>query len=501
MLQMVLASAAGSLSVADLARAGGEAMAAQTEIFGNRDWESFLIGSQRAMTGFMKAEPTMTALTAFQKVVSLEREALEALIGQVDPATTGLTEIAERLVAAVGGNAANLKGTPFGTQETLGVLAGLTGTKGQGVGANVVAAITGSIDEMRGRTEEDWRRQTEEPAAQFALAKDVGQRDTGSLLLEVARPASLAIVKHLPQIELAAMGLLAAWGGGKAIGMARRGISWWRGTGGASGASGGLAGAVGPSAVATMRVGTLIVSSMPGAGRVGSGPILSADGKLARSGTGGGVVSRTAGRTGRLAGAAGTIARVGKGIPRVGAGLAALTVVPALLSGDRRGAAQATAGLAGSWGGGVAGAKLGALIGTAMAPGVGTAIGAAIGGLGGTVAGWWAAERAAGAVLDAGAEDGEPRRAGRGRWRRGALDVRDTAPEVPVAPHAAGRVVNVDHQDHSRIEITVQGAGDPQATAEAVADEIERRNNRGRRSRARQVRELSLDDPRPDPAF
>ena len=530
MLQMVLASAAGSLSVADLARAAGEAMAAQTEIFGNRDWESFLIGSQRAMTGFMKAEPTMTAVSAFTKVMSLEREALEALIGEVDPKTTGITEIAERLVAAVGGNAANLKGTPFGTQETLGVLAGLTGEKGQAVGANVVAAITGSIDKMRGRTEQVWQRQTDEPAAQIALAKDIGQRDTGNLLLQVARPAALAVVKHLPKIELAATGLLAIWAGGKVFGMARTGVNFVRGQRGAPGAVGGGLASVGASSVATMRVGTLIVSTMAGGGAAGGGAILGPDGRPARGGTvAGSAGGRPQSPRGRFAGAAGGLATVGRRIPYAAGAIAALTAGPALLKGDVGGAVQATAGVAGGWGGALGGAKLGAAIGTALAPGVGTAIGAALGGIGGSILGWMAAERVTGSLLSAtagGADVAEaetPRRTGHARRRRrtppqAAQDEaeaetprrtgharrrRRTPPqaaqdEVPIAPHAASRTVIDNRQDHSRIEVTVQGADDPRETAAAVADEVERRSANRRRQRDRQARDLSLDDPRPD---
>ena len=180
MSQMVLSAAAGSLAVADLARGAGEAMATQTEIFGNRNWETFLEMSQRVMTGYMKAEPALTAQAQFQKVLSLEREALTALIGQVDPETTSPVDIAARIMAAVGGDVARLKGTPFGTQETLGALAGLTGAKGQDVGQLVTDAIRGSAAELRARIDPDWIRQTETPAAQVDLAQDLAQRDSGA---------------------------------------------------------------------------------------------------------------------------------------------------------------------------------------------------------------------------------------------------------------------------------------------------------------------------------
>ena len=191
------------------------------------------------------------------------------------------------------------------------------------------------------------------------------------------------------------------------------------------------------STVATMRVGTLIVSSMPGgAGTGGRGPILGPDGKPAQksgaggrrttgvpaAGSSGGVVGRTAGRASRFTGWART---AGRGIPYAGAGIAALSLVPALASGNTRNVVQSTAGLAGGWGGMLGGAKMGGFLGAFAGP-FGAAIGGAIGGLIGGGAGWWAAGKAVNALdpdtwrprvdveLDA---EGRPTQSVRGRVR------------------------------------------------------------------------------------
>ena len=417
MLQMVLASAAGALSVADLARSAGEAMAAQTEVFGNRDWESFLVAAQRGMTGFQKAEVTMTALTAFAKRMSLERPELEKLIGPVDPATTSVTEIAQRLMAAARGDVSNLKGTPFGTEETVGILAGLTGAKGQEVGANVVAGITGSMEELVARTQDTWRRQTEEPAAQMELGRDLAQRDVGNQLLGIWRPATQAIVSHLPQIEVAAMGLLAAFGVGKLAGWARGGYLWARGRGRAGAGGGALAGAA-ASTVATMRVGTLIVSSMPGG--AGGGAILGPDGRPARRP--GGTAARTGGGRGLLQRTAG----LSRGLPLAAAGIGAIDVGANLLAGDGRGAAQSAAGAVGSFAATAGLAKAGAMLGTLIAPGIGTAVGGLLGAAAGGLGGYWFGHKVAGYAIEAAAigedetaeERAQPRRSVRRRGRR-----------------------------------------------------------------------------------
>ena len=309
------------------------------------------------------------------------------------------------------------------------------------------------------------------------------------------------------------------------------------------------------STVATMRVGTLIVSSMPGGGGAGGrGPILGPDGKPAQksggggrrttgvpaAGSSGGVVGRTAGRAGRFA----SWSRIGRGIPYVGAGIAALSLAPAVASGDTRNIVQSTAGLAGSLGL----AKLGAAIGTAIAPGIGTAIG----GLAGGLIGWFAGEQAAAALdpgtwrprvdveldengrpkqsvrgrvrerglvartagverepdeedVDAEDADNQPRRSVRGRVRQKELEARGAGPEL----RPARRSVTYDHSDHSdrRVNniapgaITVQAAEDPEATAEAVADRVMEITEQERGRRDRRLQDTTLENTDPDPVL
>ena len=548
MYQGLQAAMSGALSFADLARSGGEAMSAQTEIYGNRNWEDFLLSSQQIMTGFMKAEPTMTAYAALLKIFSLEREALTKQIGRVEPGASPI-DVANRLVASVGGNIAALKGTPFGTQETLGALAGLVGQKGQALGAQVKPAINLSRDELWAGLEPAWRRQAETPAAALEIAQDISQRDLGGPLMTLWRPATMALVTHLPKIELGVAALVAAYGATKAVSWIRRGVAGWRGHGTPTPSTpgGGFSGA--PGAVATMRVGTLIVGSVPGGvPRTAPGTILGPDGKpvprgqsAPPKGSSGGHGVRP-GRPGRLAGWSRTLGRAGRGIPYAGAGIAALSLLPAVASGDTRSVVQSTAGLAGSLGL----AKLGAAIGTAIAPGIGTAIG----GLAGSLIGWFAGDQAA-AKLDpdtwrprvdveldengrpkqsvrgrvrrndlvartAGVErepdeedvdtedvDGQPRSV-RGRVRRNELSVRGTVPELQPAR------ATYDHSDHSDRRstvniapgaITVQAAEDPEATAEAVADRVMEITERERGRRDRRIRDAALEDPDPDPVL
>ena len=191
------------------------------------------------------------------------------------------------------------------------------------------------------------------------------------------------------------------------------------------------------STVATMRVGTLIVGSMPGGvPRTAPGTILGPDGKpvprgqsAPPKGSSGGHGVRP-GRPGRLAGWSRTLGRAGRGIPYAGAGIAALSLLPAVASGDTRSVVQSTAGLAGSLGL----AKLGAAIGTAIAPGIGTAIG----GLAGSLIGWFAGDQAA-AKLDPDTwrprvdveldENGRPKQSVRGRVRERGLVARTAGVE------------------------------------------------------------------------
>lgn len=505
MFQGLQAAMTGALSFADLARSGGEAMAAQTEIFGNRDWESFLVASQQVMTGFMKAEPTMTAYTAFLKILSLEREELTKLIGQVEAGANPI-DVAKRLVASVGGDIANLKGTPFGTQETLGALAGLVGRKGQALGAQVEPAIAVSREELWANLEPVWQRQAETPAAAIEVAQDLAQRDTGGVLMRLWRPATTALVRHLPKIELGIVGLAAAYGAVRLVGAAGRGIRWWRGgSGGAPGVGGGPAGA-GLSTVATMRVGTLIVSSMPGGGAGGSRTILGPDGRPVRSAPGSGG-SAAGGRGGSpTRGRGGLVGRLGglsRRMPYLGLALGGIGVGTELMQGNLRGAAQQSGGVAGGWGGAVAGAAAGAALGS-FVPLIGTTIGATIGGLIGALSGNVIGDAVSGEILNAFGEvdADETRRSVRGRTRQRELDERDVPPAVELRPASRG-VVNVHNEfpDHSRVEITVQAADDPHATGEAVADAVASRAERRRRQRERRIRDTVMDDLPPDAAF
>ena len=551
MYQGLQAAMSGALSFADLARSGGEAMSAQTEIYGNRSWEDFLLSSQQIMTGFMKAEPTMTAYAALLKIFSLEREALTKQIGQIEPGTSPI-DVANRLVASVGGDIAALKGTPFGTQETLGALAGLVGQKGQALGAQVEPAINLSRDELWAGLEPAWRRQAETPAAALEVAQDISQRDLGGPLMTLWRPATMALVTHLPKIELGVAALVAAYGATKAVSWIRRGVEAFRGRGTPTPSTpGGGFGGGAASAVATMRVGTLIVGSMPGGGasKTTPGTILGPDGKPVPRGQGappkgssGGPGVRP-GRPGRLAGWSRALGRTGRGIPYVGAGIAALSLAPAVASGDTRRVVQSTAGLAGSLGF----AKLGAAIGTAIAPGIGTAIG----GLAGGLIGWFAGEQAAARLdpdtwrprvdveldengrptqsvrgrvrergllartagverepdeddVDAEDVDGQPKRSVRGRVRQKELEARGAALEL----QPAQRTATYDQSDHSdrRVNIapgaiTVQAAEDPEATAEAVADRVMEITEQERGRRDRRLRDTALEDPDPDPVL
>ena len=272
------------------------------------------------------------------------------------------------------------------------------------------------------------------------------------------------------------------------------------------------------STVATMRVGTLIVSSMPGRGaptpRSAPGTILGPDGRPAPKGGGAaprGAGAGSGGRPGRLAGWGRALRAGGRGIPYAGAAVAGLTLLPAAASGDTRSVVQSTAGLAGSLGL----AKLGAAIGTAIAPGIGTAIG----GLAGSIVGWFAGERAAEAVLDRDEGDRTPPQHPRLRPRQRDDLVARTAgverepeevdgdegdrtppqhPRLRPRQREGERSVTYDHSDHRTTNnITVQAADDPARTAEMVADEVERRQRR----RDRRIRDTVLEDPDPDPEF
>ena len=549
MHQTLLATAKGSLSQAELARGAGEAVSAQTNAFGDRSFENFLLASQQTMTGYMKAEPALTAMTSLMTVLAVEREALTKQIGSVQPGGS-LIDVADRIVASVGGEVSALKGTPFGSQEVVRALNALTGQTGRDLGTEIQSLISAPLEDLQRVTDLRWQRQADEPAAAIEVAQDIGQRDMGGPLMTLWRPATLALVTHLPKIELGVAALVAAYGVTKAASWVGRGVSWWRGRGRAPGApEGGFGGT--PSAVATMRVGTLIVGSMPGGApgtRAAPGTILGSDGKPAPRG-GGGAVPRGgggAGRPGRLAGWGRALRAGGRGIPYAGAAVAGLTLLPAVASGDTRSVAQSTAGLAG----GLAFAKMGAAIGTAIALGIGTAIG----GLAGSVIGWFAGEQAGAALLNRdtwrprvdveldergrpaqsvrgrvrqqerglmartsgvpeevdvdveGVEDEDlaadikldrPRRSVRGRVRQQELNSR--APEL--RPAAARSVTyNSDNSDRRTTvnnTITVQAADDPARTAEMVADEVERRQRR----RDRRIRATVLEDPEPDPEF
>ena len=103
-------------------------------------------------------------------------------------------------------------------------------------------------------------------------------------------------------------------------------------------------------------------------------------------------------------------------------------------------------------------------------------------------------------VDDEGADYDRPRRSVRGLSRQRELSAREDGPQIEPAP-VAGVVNHYQTDDHSRVEITVQAAADPQVTAERVADEVERRQMRSRHARNRRIRTTANEDPAPDPIY
>ena len=514
--QTIASGWSGSIEAADLARSATEAIAAQTEVFGNRSGADFLIAAQRAQKGYGKADPTMTALATFARVATIKRQDIEQLIGSTEG--LGLHEVAEKLVAATGSIEA-LSQTKLFEQENIAAIAGITGQAGTAVGRAVEDTIRQPDAELTQTVDAAWRRQAETTAALLEVAKERAQQEAAGWIGAPMRFAVQQVTAH--QSKLMSAGVLAAAGYGT-YRLARGARSLFgRVRGG--GAGGGLAGA-GLSTVATMRVGTLIVSSMPGAGgrpgaarRAARGAAATGAATTGAAATGAaatGAAATGAAATGMFRRAGGMFRRQGallravagktKGVVR-GAAPIALTlggieVASSLAAGDREGAVESAAGTGGALAGTAAGAAAGAAIGSVV-PIVGTAIGGLIGGLAGGGLGYWGGSSAADWAMG----DDDEGAAGQATAAGQAPDAGDLTP-FHIA-HYFGRgagqdpaTVTIDDSVHVTIQPRTDGS-DPAGLAREVADEVERRQVRTRQARHQRLRASVVDDTAVDPAF
>ena len=290
MLQAIAGGHLGAMSAADLARTGASAATAQAEILGDRDIGAFFQSAQQIRGGFGNADSAMTALAMLTTTLATQREALTKQIGPVE-AGTGVVELADRLAASVGGELSRLKG-PFASIEIQRALAGITGEKGRATGAAVAPVFAAPIETLRADLAPVHDQQMGTTKAALEIAADRGARDAGGPLLDLWRPAVVALMRYQPQIHTGVAGVVALLAAAKLGSYGVQAGRWWRGQGGGGkGQGGGPAGGAPLSTVATMHVGTLVVRSMPGAGGGGRpgtpGTILSPNGQPAPRPTGG----------------------------------------------------------------------------------------------------------------------------------------------------------------------------------------------------------------------